>query len=125
MRDNSYVVRPAVRDDIDFFYPNIEMKSGMRAWVLIHNEDRVAIGGLFLVKDHYTAFTKILRKIPAKTIWYFSKKYLAEIKKFNLPICAIREDNIPSSRRYLERLGFAFNNIQDNKETYILWQQQA
>lgn len=124
MTNNKITLLLAKRDDINFFYSPEERKLDMRGWVLKRGEDRLAIGGVWFGKGkNPTAFVKTMPDLPIKTFWDCCLFAANQLKHLNYNIVAIRDEGVPSSKRFLEKLGFRFHNIQDNQEIYKLWQQ--
>lgn len=126
MINNNFVVRSATREDFNFFFPDKVQEDSMKAWILEKEKIRYALGGVWLKKNKYTAFVIITPglSLPKKIFWKESKNKIIELLKMNLPgIGAIKDNNIPSSERYLKRLGFVLYDIHDNQEIYKLCNQ--
>jgi len=106
-------LRTATREDI-------KTDKTVRAWTLEDQGRVLAVGGI-MFGDNYTGFLDVKEKLPAKTFWKVAKKVMGEIKKLNVTFGVIRDDSFINSKKFLNKLGFKFYNIQNNKETYI-WQ---
>lgn len=122
MTKDNFKLRFATREDIDNFYG--QSLYSVRAWVLEYKDQVVAIGGLILLKGRYVAFIKDLKELPKKIFWRVSKNIVAEMRKLNFPIYAIRDEKLESSERYLTKLGFRHFQTHNNQEIFILWQEQ-
>lgn len=116
-----YNFRHATQEDVDHFYLPEEQTYSMKAWVLECDEEKYAIGGVWLVSGKFTAFCKSKTGLPVKTFWKVSKIVIDELRKLQLPIVAIRDQEVESSQRYLTKLGFAPFDIQNNKQIFKLW----
>ena len=96
--------RPATREDIDLFYPNL--KHTFKAWVVENDERPLGIGGVYYDGDFIIAFSRFdpeLRKHPLAMARGTMK--IMEIVR-DKPCLAIADENIPGSEELLKRLGF-------------------
>jgi hypothetical protein len=109
-------VRYATLQDADFFYT--ERLMSFKAWV-IEDKELLVIGGYLLHPEGNVMFVKCRDGAPKKTLWQISKKVVKEVSKIDLPIWAVRDEQVPTSKRYLERLGFKFLHIHNNEEIYL------
>ena len=116
-------LRDATSDDIRRIYPE-GLKFSVRAWVLECDERLLAIGGLILIKDNYTAFVRLLDKVPPKTFWKASKDKIRELLNSVSVFEAICDQNIKNAERYLKKLGFHFSERKNNQNIYIIWRKQ-
>src|SRR3990167_1139980 len=96
--------RPATRQDINLFYPNL--KHTFKAWI-VENEDRVlGIGGIYYDGDFIIAFSRFepeLDKYPLAKARGLKK--IMEIVG-DKTCLAIADEKYPESTRLLERIGF-------------------
>lgn len=112
-------LRFATKEDIDFFFPG-KIPFSVKGWVFEKDNNKYAIGGIWIVSGKYTVFLRTKENFPKKSFWLASKKVIEEIAKLDIPVVAIQDEHLPSSERYLTRLGFQFYNIQDNHKVYKL-----
>lgn len=106
-------VREANKDDFLKFYDKIEFTC--KGWI-IEDKEPIAIGGLAFHKYGIVLFSTFKKELPKKAFWSISKKGLQEAEKYKMPILAVRDSHIESSKRYLEKLGFVFGFFNLNNE---------
>lgn len=112
-----YILRYATQEDADLFYP--ERLMSFRAWVLEYNKEVLAIWGYLFSDEGRILFCKTKVNFPKKIFWKYSLQLKEEISKTILPIWAIRDEQLPTSERFLKRLGFKFSHIFNNQEIYL------
>lgn len=117
MKKDNYSLRYATQEDADIFYPQRLMS--FKAWVLESKEEVLAIWGYLFSDEGRILFCKTKENLPKKTFWKFSKQLREEISKTTLPIWASRDKELPTSERYLKKLGFKFSHIHNNEEIYL------
>lgn len=117
MTKDSYSLRFATREDAESFYPEILMS--FRAWVLEYQKEAIAIWGYLFSDEGRILFCKTKGDIPKKTFWKFTKQLKEEISKTAVPIWAIRDEELPTSERFLKRLGFKFSHFNKNESVYL------
>jgi hypothetical protein len=122
MIKRDWYIRPAVKEDFIEIYGQLP-KNTAKAWALVVDNELYGIGGIALVSFSYTAFCKQAegKKLP-KTIWYKAiLQGFAKIKETGVNILAVRDQELESSKRLLERLGFKL--IKEGKEEVYICQQ--
>jgi len=110
----------ATKKDFDFFFRGEELPYSAKAWVLKKGRKRYAIGGIWLMSTQFTSFVRVKNNLPKKLFWKVSKEVTEELKKLNVPIVCERDKELHSSKRYLEKLGYKYYGIINNKEIYKL-----
>lgn len=113
----TYNLRFATKEDADVFYPQRLMS--FRAWVLESGNELLAIWGYLFSDEGRVLFCKTKDELPKKTFWEFTQKIKEEVIKTALPIWAVRDEELPTSERFLKRLGFKFSHIYNNQEIYL------
>lgn len=117
MIKDKFIFRYATKEDADFFYP--ERLMSFKAWVLESKGELLAIWGYLFSQEGRILFCKTKGEIPRKTFWKFSKFLKEEISDTKLPIWAVKDSELPTSKNFLERLGFRFSHIHNNEEIYL------
>ena len=110
-------VRFATSQEFKTFYP--ECPYSFKGWV-IEDGEILVIGGLLLDTSYKTLILNVVKDLPAKTLWKVCKLIIQECAKFTPIFYTIRDEEIPNSKRFLEKLGFKFHS-KNNQEIYI-WQ---
>lgn len=112
-----YKLRYATQEDADLFYP--ERLMSFKAWVLEHDKELLAIWGYLFSGEGRILFCRTKENLPKKTFWKFSKILKEEISKTSTPIWAIQDQELPTSERFLRRLGFKFSHTFNNEPIYL------
>ena len=110
--------RYATAEEFKTFYPDCPYS--FKGWVIEEDGKAIVIGGLLLDERFKTMIFNPSKNLPAKTIWKACKSLINESGKFSPIFYAIRDETIPNSKRFLEKLGFKLHS-QTNQEIYI-WQ---
>ncbi len=95
--------RFATAEEFKTIYP--ECPYSFKGWV-IEDKEILVIGGLLLDNRFKTMIFNVVKDLPAKTIWKACKTLINECGKFSPIFYAIRDEEIPNSKRFLEKLGF-------------------
>ena len=109
--------RFATAEEFKKIYP--ECPYSFKGWVIEDKKKEISvIGGLLLDSRYSTMIFNVVKDLPAKTIWKACKTLINECGKFSSIFYAVRDEKIPNSKRFLEKLGFKHhsNNI-------YIWQQ--
>lgn len=96
--------RPATRQDIDFFYP--DLKHTFKAWVVENEEKVLGIGGVYYDGGFIIVFSRFdpeLDKYPLAKARGLKK--IMEIVGGKTCL-AIADEKFPGSTKLLERIGF-------------------
>lgn len=96
--------RPATRQDIDSFYPNL--KHTFKAYVVENDKKVLGIGGIYYEGDFIIVFSRFdpeLKKYPL-AMARGAKKVMEIVG--GKTCLAIADENIPESENLLRRLGF-------------------
>ncbi len=112
--------RAATIDDVRTFYPEAGMS--FKAWVAELDGEVQGIIGVALGRTAcvFSQFNESLRpclKNPA--ILRLIKKTHHAVMASLVPVMAVEEDNEPTSRRILERLGFRYKAMADGRKIYL------
>jgi hypothetical protein len=114
-------VRPATREDIEQFYPDIT--ASFRAWVV--EVDGVAKGiiGLALTRPYACLFSSADKSLNLKSIKILKliKKVEMLFKVRGLPVLAVAEPDLLTAPKILTRLGFEHFGDVDGDDIYIWW----
>ncbi len=111
-------VRFATAQEFKQFYPDCPYS--FMGWVIEDKSKIIVIGGLLLDSTVKTLILNVTDNLPAKTLWKACKILIKECAKFSPIFYTIRDEEIPNSKRFLEKLGFKFHS-KNNQEIYI-WQ---
>lgn len=120
MIKSKYSLRYAIKKDFDYFYKGEEILYSSKAWALVKGRKIYALGGIWLMKTQNTAFVKIRKNLPKKEFWKVSKLIINQLKQIGLPIMCFRDETMPNSKNFLEKLGFKYSCILNNQEVYKL-----
>lgn len=113
-------LKPATKRDFDFFFKEEKILHSAKAWVLKSGRKRYALGGVWLIPGQFTSFVRVRDNLPKKEFWIISKIVTEELKKLNIPIVCERDSNVLNSKKYLEKLGYEFYTVLNNKEIFRL-----
>jgi hypothetical protein len=111
-------VRFATAKEFKTFYPDCPYS--FKGWVIERDGEVLVVGGLLLDSLVKTMILNIPKELPAKTLWKACKSLIGECGKFTPIFYAVRDENLPNSKRFLEKLGFKLHS-KNNQEIYI-WQ---
>jgi hypothetical protein len=118
MTKGNYELRPATAADLRDWYGEAPKRS-CRAWVIAQDGKLVALAGYSFEPGYILVFSEVRGEHPKFATWKYAKKLFANITKYRLPMRAVANPDIPGSDRFLERLGFEFEQETDIGKQYL------
>ena len=121
-------IRVATANDVAIFYSESGMpQASIRAVVVEVDGDPIAIGGVALCNGGPVAFMNMRPSASnyPKLIMKATRMLVRNVfSRYRGPIYAIRDESIPTSFRYLTRIGF--KPVEENSEVFVWrWQSQS
>lgn len=80
----------------------------VRAIAALRDGEVAGVSGYLVDGGRAVVFSRIIGKLPPKTIMRAARMTLAMAEESGLPIVAMPDPDIPGSKRFLSRLGFRF-----------------